>query len=459
MRRKFGKSVPEEEIPNIINKIWTQEFVKTNEIITNAQMYFHYVFHYLFDPKDQLTIFFITDDTDEIPNVKRQLEKTKKEFTSMFGSLLSEMATDSSISCSESDFDIFLPVLENVHKNLKPKISMVGFSGVGKTTITRLIQQQDIPVEHIPTISGEIGTIKIGKLFFNLWDFAGQEQFSFLWEKFVQGSDGIFIITDSSYENCEKSKFFVDLIKSHMPNAHVAVIGNKQDLPFAVPIKDIERLLGMKAYSMVATDPNHRVSMMNIIADVLEIDPGESDLFKPLVERDRLMKELECAINAGDLLLAMGLSEQLGEICLKMGDDMLSQSFYQKAQEIKASMGNLTGVVPKAAPDTIKTLPPVIAPPVSLPAAPAPVPLPSIPGSIVQSDKKIFDVNAPGANVAETLKEIALRLANINNLIADLEMQNIEGKLADDAFKEKTARLQAMKAKLEAEKAEIEKIK
>ena len=122
-------------------------------------------------------------------------------------------------------FAIFDPTVEVIHKNLRPKMSLVGFSGVGKTTITRLIMAEEIPMEHIPTITGDIATIKIGKLHFHLWDFAGQEQFSFLWQNFIKGSDAVLLITDSTLENCEKSKYFVELIKKEapMPTRHVSV--------------------------------------------------------------------------------------------------------------------------------------------------------------------------------------------------------------------------------------------
>jgi len=85
--------------------------------------------------------------------------------------------------------ELFDPMIESIHKKIRTKISLVGFSGVGKTTITRLISAGLIPETHIPTITGKVSTIKIGKLVFHLWDFAGQEQFSYLWSDFIFGSD------------------------------------------------------------------------------------------------------------------------------------------------------------------------------------------------------------------------------------------------------------------------------
>ncbi|GAH20676.1 unnamed protein product, partial [marine sediment metagenome] len=70
----------------------------------------------------------------------------------------------------------------------------------------------EIPLQHVPTISGDIATIKIGKLFFRLFDFAGQEQFKFLWKNFIKESDAVLIITDSTIRNVEKSRYFSGLV-------------------------------------------------------------------------------------------------------------------------------------------------------------------------------------------------------------------------------------------------------
>lgn len=82
----------------------------------------------------------------------------------------------------------------------------------------------EIPLQHVPTITGEIATIKIGKLFFRLFDFAGQEQFKFLWKGFIKESDAVLVVTDSTIKNVEKSKFFLELINKEVPHARAALL-------------------------------------------------------------------------------------------------------------------------------------------------------------------------------------------------------------------------------------------
>jgi small GTP-binding protein len=232
--------------------------------------------------------------------------------------------------------EVLDPIIDTTHRNLKTKISLVGFSGVGKTTSTNLICADEIPSVHIPTITGKIATVKIGRLYFHLWDFAGQEQFSYLWNDFILGSDAVLIITNSTLENVEKSKFFVELVKERAPYAHTAIIGNKQDLPGALSVQKIQEILGSKTYSMVAIDPGNRGKMIQIIADILEINTDSSPLLKPLFERDQLINKARNCLENGDIAQTAEYFEKISDLCLELGDDSLYKEFLEKAAKLKS---------------------------------------------------------------------------------------------------------------------------
>jgi GTPase SAR1 family protein len=193
-------------------------------------------------------------------------------------------------------------------------------------------------MQHIPTITGDIATIKIGKLHFHLWDFAGQEQFSYLWNNFIKGSDAVLLVTDSTLENVEKSKFFLELIKEQAPHAHTAVIGNKQDLEDAINPSQIEKVLGLKSYSMIAKDRGNRDKMIQIIADILDMSAEVSPLLKPLLERDKLTEDATNALETADFDKAAFLFEKISDLCIELGDDSLGKEFFDKAQKIKSML-------------------------------------------------------------------------------------------------------------------------
>ncbi len=301
--------------------------------------YYKYRISYITEKDSELMFLFVTGLTDNFENIKKELIKCKKEFLNLFEDLLEH-------KIDEKTFEIFDPTVDAIHRNLRPKISLIGFSGVGKTTITRLIKAEEIPMQHIPTITGDIATIRIGKLHFHLWDFAGQEQFSYLWNNFIKGSDAVLLITDSTLENVEKSKFFLELIKEQAAQAHTSVIGNKQDLDDAMKPEQIEKILGLKTYSMIANDSTNRDKMITIIADVLEMSAEVSPLLKPLLERDTYMEKAAKALENAEFAKAATFFDKISDLCIELGDDSLGKEFYEKSQKIKSMLQKLRAPQP-----------------------------------------------------------------------------------------------------------------
>jgi len=330
--KNFGKAVPTEEFSKLYHQIM-EEISRGIGIEQDNFDYIKFKIVFMHDENLGLMFLFITDINDDLSRTRKQLATLREEFLDTFGDNIEDL--DSAL------MEILDPIIDSVHRNLKTKISMVGFSGVGKTTSTNLICASEIPSVHIPTITGKISTVKIGKLYFHLWDFAGQEQFSYLWNDFIKGSDAVLIITDSSLENVEKSRFFIELVKDHAPYAHVAVIGNKQDLPNALSVDKIEEILGLKTYSMIAIDPNNRDKMIQIIADILGISSDASPLLKSLFERDELILQARISLENGDIAQTAEYFERISDLCLELGDDSLFKEFYEKAKKLKGYLTHI----------------------------------------------------------------------------------------------------------------------
>jgi len=326
-QRSYAKGLDSNLFTNVYQKIKKAALSKFGGEAGSYE-FFEYKLSYVVDENLNLILLFVSGLGDNFDDIKPQLKKLKTDFLEFYGDNIKD-------DNFEIISDILDPIVDNVHRNLKPKISLVGFSGVGKTTTTKLIKSEEIPMQHIPTITGEVATIKIGKLHFFLWDFAGQDQFDFLWEKFIRGSDAVLLITDSTLENLEKSRYFFELVNKVVPTARLAVIGNKQDLPNAMKVEDIERLLGHKTYSFIAVDPNNRPKMIRIIADLLDMDAGVSPLLQPIFERDILMDELQEALEQGEFEKAIEIFEKISNLCLELGDDSLAIEFQNKSKKIR----------------------------------------------------------------------------------------------------------------------------
>lgn len=157
------------------------------------------------------------------------------------------------------------------------KVSIIGYGGVGKTTLVTLLNGGVPPTSYIPTIAIDIQKIegaRIGTYEVSTWDFAGQQRFQKLWELYFRGSRIILLVTDSTLENVLNSKDIVDLVRGrerlepHFRH-EVLAIANKQDLPGALSPTLVQRILGVKAHPMVAIDPTNRQNALDIIKEAL----------------------------------------------------------------------------------------------------------------------------------------------------------------------------------------------
>ena len=326
-QRDYAKGLDASLFSSILPKIKQDTFSKFGGEMGEYDFY-RYKLSFIVDKDYDLMIIFVSGLTDNFDRIKVELHNLKKEFIDSYRPALKK-GLDILIS---EDIE---PILDKIHMNLSPKISIIGYAGVGKTTITKLIKEEEIPMEHIPTINGNHAVVKLGKLYLSVWDFAGQEQFSFLWKKFIAESDAVLLITDSSFENMEKSRYFIDLINEVVPYSHSAVIGNKQDLPTSIDIESIERVMGLKAYPMIATDRENKVKMIRIIAELLEIDPDVSPLLRPLIEKEELILKVENALESNNIEQALSYYKKIHELCIEIGDNSLAAEYQEKTENLK----------------------------------------------------------------------------------------------------------------------------
>ncbi|MFX1237441.1 MAG: ADP-ribosylation factor-like protein [Promethearchaeota archaeon] len=326
-QRNYARGLDDLLFQNILSKIQQDAFSEYQEEIGYYD-FFKYKISFITEKKLGLLILFITSLKDNFDNMKTKLYQLRQYMLDFHGKAIER---DSNFY-SDENLDI---VVDTIHKEMHTKIALVGYAGVGKTTISNLIKEEELPTKHIPTINGEISTIKLGKLHFQLWDFAGQEQYELLWKKFIRESDVVLLISDSSFENVEKSRSFIDLIKQEASDSNSAIICNKQDLSTSIQIDTIQNLIGLKAYPMVAIDPDNKEKMILIIAELLEIDPKVSPLLKSFTLRTELQKEAENALSMGDHKKALEIYQKIYNLCIDSGDYSYEKDYREKIENLK----------------------------------------------------------------------------------------------------------------------------
>jgi small GTP-binding protein len=217
-----------------------------------------------------------TDKKEDEMYVANKLIKLQKEFKP-FENASKVGKVEDATEQEEVDEEATPKVRENSSGRFEPiadeilfpffKMAILGQGGVGKTSLLKLIIGEEQDPTYVPTVGVDVKEFdfepKNMKLVF--WDFSGQQRYRRLWQPFLEGADIAILVTDSKEQNLVETKSILDLIKVEKPGIKVILVANKQDLPDAVPPEKIEDYMGIKAYGFVATNPNHRKKILEIL--------------------------------------------------------------------------------------------------------------------------------------------------------------------------------------------------
>ncbi len=233
---------------------------------------------------------FVTDLADR----PRVIAKEIKRAASLFHKNFPKPETIKEDSPEKDEFTVFI---QETHYFLHPKIALMGPMNSGKSTIVNYLKLSDSPDKKIMNFA-EYFKIKLGKNFFDLWDFIQNDNFSPLWNNFIRGSDLIFFILNGSASklNEHQIQFFHNLKRRDGKFSNWVVLLTHQDEYDFVGVDNFKakfKELGkINVYEIDLTSTDAGEELKTIFREVMGLKQPLPASFKTqLIEANRFVQE------------------------------------------------------------------------------------------------------------------------------------------------------------------------
>lgn len=124
---------------------------------------------------------------------------------------------------------------------------------------------------------------------FQVWDVGGQDKLRPLWKSYTRRTDGmVFVVDSAETERMEEAKVELHKITRTSENqgVPVLVLANKQDLPVALPVSEVEKVLAVHELS---ANTFHHVQGCSAV-DGQGLQLGLEKLYEMILKRKKVVR-------------------------------------------------------------------------------------------------------------------------------------------------------------------------
>ncbi|WP_371804417.1 Rab family GTPase [Candidatus Lokiarchaeum ossiferum] len=270
---------------------------------------------------------FVTDMADRPKIIAKEIERAAKLFSKHF----SDPMEIKNPTTGKEEFTLFI---KETHYFLHPKFTLMGPLGAGKTSIASFLGATGTPDKKIMNFAVYY-QVKLGEIFFDLWDFVESDDYSPLWNNYVRGSDLIFYVLDGSQNKLtdKKVKFFLNLIRREGKYSNWVVILTHKNSPDFVSgpqlTEKYDLLKGKKIFEVDLADADIKEQLSSIFSDTIGLKRSLPSDFRTKLQ------QANDFVGTEEFKAAISILQDLIQICEDYQEYSYLEIFKNKINELE----------------------------------------------------------------------------------------------------------------------------
>ena len=322
--KDFAKALGNEELNNVLETIKKYMDMPIPGKIINRKISDLQIFH---RGQDSLYFLFVTDLIDSLKYIEKAMEESSTKFHDLFPDPIK-------IKEPSEPKEKFLSFLDQIQRDLQSKISIIGPSDAGKTTLYNLLKSEE---EKAVMDFANFSNLHFDELRFELWDFQLKDNFSLLWTKFISGSDLVILVFNLGNYHLKIINHFLNLHKIEGNQSKLLILGNKRDLVNEEDIRRIKNETSIYDFVEISLNsPDAKSQIQSLIKETIGLREELPQNFEDLV------REAESLVNVGNNIQALAKYKELARICAVHRDLERGKIFQTKIDEINEKIIKLT---------------------------------------------------------------------------------------------------------------------